>query len=175
MNTAQLIAWIYRVMLILQPANVTPWADTYETTATVFANEAIRLPLFPGSQGIERTAAVFTSVAWYEGRFDPKAKGDCKEKKNGKCVSPPQSVCMFQIGISNLAGLHTTQDELLSDVSKCTQAARTMMQISFGVCRALPHEDLLGHYASGGSTCGGLRESRHRMKTAIWIFEQRGK
>ena len=175
MNTAQLVAWIYRMMLVLQPAGVTPWAETYETTATVFADVATRLPLFPGSDGVARTAALFTSVAWYEGRFDPQAKGDCKEKKNGKCVSPPQSVCMFQIGISNLAGLHTTQDELLSDVAKCTHAARKMMQISFGVCRGLPFEDLLGHYASGGSTCGGLKESRHRMKTAISIFEKREK
>jgi hypothetical protein len=197
---AQLAAWILRMMLILQPASVTPWADSYGTTAAVFADVAIHAPLFPGKDGIERTAALFTSVAWYEGRFDPQAKGDGKcleyvpvteaELKiaiNGppgtpmrpkmKCLKkgPPQSVCMFQIGISNLAGLRTTQEELLSDTTKCTLAARTMMQTSFGVCHGLPISDLLGHYASGGNTCGGIRESRHRMNTAQWVFDRRGK
>jgi len=172
MNTAQLTAWIFRMMLLLQPASVTPWAETYETTAAVFADEATRLPLFPGSDGAERTAALFTSVAWYEGRFDPQAKGDCGKKVNGKCVKPPQSVCMFQVGISNLPALHATQDELLSDVAKCTHAARVMMRLSFDKCKGLPTSDLLGHYASGGDTCGGIRESRHRMNTAAWILSK---
>lgn len=175
MSISSVAAWVLRMMLVLQPEAVTPWADTYETTAAVFAEVAIRSPLFPGDNGAERTAALFTSVAWYEGRFDPKAKGDCGKKVNGKCVKPPQSVCMFQIGISNLAALHVTQDELLSDVSKCTHAARVMMRLSFDKCKGLPTSDLLGHYASGGDTCGGIRESRHRMNTAAWIFEQRGK
>jgi len=171
--SSKLAVWILKMMLILQPANVTPWAETYASTAEVFANEAISAPLFSGESAAIKTASVLISVAWYEGRFDPQAKGDCKEKKNGKCVSAPQSICMFQIGISNLSGLHVTQEELLSDVAKCTRSARTMMKISFGVCKSLGFEESLGHYASGGDTCGGLRESRNRIKTAMWLFGKR--
>jgi hypothetical protein len=166
MISSHLVAWVWYMMLQLQPATVTPWAETYESTAKVFAEEATLLPLFSGSDGARRTAALFLSVAWFEGKFNPQAKGDCK---NGKC----ESLCMFQIGRSNVAGLKVTEEQLLSDVRVCTQAARKMMQISFGVCRGRPKLDILGHYASGGATCGGLRESRHRMQKAEWIFNQR--
>ncbi len=157
---------------MVQPAEITPWADTYESTAEALVDEATQRPLFSGNTGIERTLSTFLSVAWFEGRFDPHAKGDCKEKKDGACVSAPQSLCMFQIGVSNLPGLKVSADDILSDVRVCVRAARTMMKISFGVCKGYPRLDLLGHYASGGETCGGLRESRHRMLKADWIFNR---
>jgi len=173
MSTTQLIAWVWRMMLMLQPASITPWVETYEATAIAFVDEATRLPLFSGSTAIEQTVSTFLSVAWYEGRFDPKAKGDCKERQNGKCISQPQSLCMFQIGRSNLNYLGITEEQILTDIRICTHAARTMMKTSFAVCKGFSNIELLGHYASGGSTCGGLKESRNRMRKAEWIFGQR--
>jgi len=167
-----LVAWALRMMLLAQPASVTPWAETYETTAQAFVDEATAAPLFTGSTGIEKTISLFLSVAWFEGRFDPQARGDC-HKENGKCVGQPQSLCMFQIGRSNLAALNLTEKDLMADVRVCTHAARTMMKTSFTVCRGYPSLELLGHYASGGNTCGGLKESRHRMLKAEWIFNQK--
>lgn len=166
-----LAAWAMRMMLMLQPA--APWVDTYESTAIVLAEEAVQSPLFRGDSGSVQTLSLFLSVAWFESRFDPHAQGDCKEKRDGKCISTPQSLCMFQIGRSNLAGLNVSETALLSDVRTCTRAARTLMKISFGVCRDFPRMEILGHYASGGSACGGLRESRHRMAKADWIFTKR--
>ena len=174
MSTAQLVAWTVRIMQMIQPVQVTPWAESYKTTADAFVDEAARLPLFPISErGIEKTLSVFLSVAWYEGRFDPHAKGDCRVKREGKCISPPQSLCTFQVGRSNLAGLGITEEQILSDIKVCVHAGRTMMKTSFRVCRARPFLELLGHYASGGNRCGGLKESRHRMNKAMWIFGKR--
>jgi hypothetical protein len=165
-----LSAWILAAMLSAQPE--APWRDTYEATAEVFARVALEAPLFQGADGPRRTASWFVSVAWFEGRFDPQAKGDCRRKdKDGKCLSAPQSVCMFQIGVSNLAALGTTEPAILNDVEICTRAARRMMQTSMGVCRGRPTDELLGHYASGRGTCGGLAESRHRVTKARWLFD----
>lgn len=146
-------------MLAMQPANITPWADTYESTATAFVEEATREPMFKGNTGIGRTLSLWVSVAWYEGRFDLHAKGD-----NGN------SLCMFQVGRSNLRGLGISEEAILQDTKVCIDAARRMMKLSFRVCSGLPASDMLGHYASGGSKCGGLKASRNRMATADNLF-----
>ncbi len=171
MSSAALVKWALKAMLTIQPAAVTPWADTYQDTAEVFAKVAEEQPLFKGDDGVQRTLSWFISTAWFEGRFDPRAKGDCTEKdKAGKCISPPQSLCMFQVGVSNLSGLGLTAEEILGSTEVCTRAARKLMKISMGVCKARPMEEWLGHYASGGGTCAGLKESRHRVTKAKWVF-----
>lgn len=166
--THALTPWILQVMVALEPT--APWRSTYETTAEALATVAEEEPLFPGKDGPRRTAALFVSVAWYEAHFQQDAKGDCRKKDDkGRCVAQPQSLCMFQVGRSNLGALGTTEEAILSDINVCTRSARKMMYDSFGVCRGRPTEDMLGHYASGGQTCGGLRESRHRVAKAKWL------
>jgi hypothetical protein len=158
-------------MVAAQPA--APWRDTYEGTAEALALVAADSPLFEGAEGPRRTASWFVSVAWFESRFDPHAKGDCRTRDaRGQCLSAPHSLCLFQIGISNLPALGLSQEEILSSPEACTRAARRMMKISLGVCRGRPLDERLGHYASGGDTCGGLRESRHRVNKAIWLFNR---
>ena len=167
----QLIKWTLGMMTSMQPAQVTPWADTFEASATTIVDVATEAPLFAGEAGTRKTIALLVSLGWFEGRFDPKAKGDCEKKdKDGKCISPPQSLCMFQIGRSNLASLGVTEGQLLSDFGLCARTAVRMVKISFGVCRGRDELELLGHYASGGNTCGGLKESRHRMQKAKWLL-----
>lgn len=157
MSHTTLAAWVLFAMSSIQPK--APWIDTYPKTADAIAKVSIDEPLFDGDDGPRRTAALFVSVAWFESTFNPKAEGD-----------KGQSVCLFQIGVSNLKALGTTRQEILEDVEVCTRAARRMMKISFNVCRRRPFEEWLGHYASGGNTCGGLKESRHRVEKAKWIF-----
>jgi len=167
-------AWILAAMIALQPA--APWRDTYEATAETLAMVALDAPLFAGDEGPRKTASWFVAVAWFESRFDAKAKGDCTKKDaKGACLSPANSLCLFQIGISNLASLGLTAEEILSDPETCTRAARRMMKTSMAVCRGRPTDDLLGHYASGGGECGGLRESRHRVALARWVFDRGAK
>lgn len=155
-------AWVLTLMQSIEPN--APWKDTYEKTAEVFAKVANEQPLFKGEDGAMRTAALFVSVAWFEGRLKPNAIGD-----------KGQSVCAFQVGVSNLAALGTTKDAMLDDIEVCTKSARTMMATSFRVCANKPVEDIMAHYAFGGPTCGGpkeegFRESRHRMRKAEWLF-----
>jgi len=164
-----LVKWVLASMTRAQPT--APWQATYRQTAEIFAKVATDSPLFRGVDGPKKTAAWFVSTAWFESRFDPKAVGDCRKRdKAGKCISLPNSLCMFQVGISNLPYLGLTKDQILESTEVCTRAARKMMKISFGVCRGRPSDEWLGHYASGGGVCGGLRESRHRVNKAKWLF-----
>ena len=179
-----LIKWAVSAMLVAQPAKVTPWADTYQSTAEVFATVAADSPLFGGDDGVQRTMSWFISTAWFEGRFDPKAKGDggcLKMGPDNKCLvkGPPQSFCMFQIGKSNFDHLKTNEEEILRSVETCTRSAVTMMKASIKLCRNRPQDEWLSQYASGGGECGrempdgkraGLRESQHRVNKAKWLF-----
>jgi hypothetical protein len=162
-------------MLLVQPA-ATPWSETYAATADAIATAAIASPL-PGlgSEAVERTAAVMVAVALFESHFQQDAEGDCVDKRpDGMCKrgARARSFCAFQINESNFAALGTTRAQIQSDINTCAAAALRMMHVSFGVCRTRPLEERLGHYASGGSTCGGLAASRARMGKALWIVRK---
>ncbi len=142
-------AWILSLMLVLQPQ--APWRATYEATAAAIAATVQREePLFAGEQGRERTAALLVSLAWFESRFDAHALGD-----HGRSH-----------------GLYQIQEHgELADPADATRAALGMLRESFRVCRARPLEERLGWYAAGGPDCSrGLRESRHRVARAMWLF-----
>ena len=72
-------SWILLLMIGLQPAKNTPWADTFEHTAEVIATASVQSPLFEGADGPGRTAAFLVALSWFESRFDVHATGD-----NGK-------------------------------------------------------------------------------------------
>ena len=176
MNTT-LVHWAITVMNSVQPPSATPWANTYEGSAETIVKVAEEQPLFKGEEGVRRTVAQLLSLGWFESRFDPKAKGDGKclaTTVDGRCTKrgQPQSLCMFQIGRSNFASLKTTEAEILGNFEVCVRSAMTMIRISYGICAGRPSSDLLGHYASGGNTCGGLIESRHRVNKAVWIMSR---
>jgi len=170
-----LIKWAVAAMTTMQPVAVTPWASTYQDSATTMVTVAEETPLWPGPDATQRTVATLISLGWYEGRFDQKAKGDgvcLKMGPNNKCLEkgPPQSFCMFQVGRSNFKFLGVTEETILGDFERCTRSAVKLIQISKNVCKGRPDFELLGHYASGGDTCGGIRESTHRMNKAKWVF-----
>lgn len=178
MTRAMLIKWALAAMTSAQPPAVTPWADTYSNTAEVFVKVAEEHPLFKGDDGVQRTVSWFVSTAWFEGRFDPHAKGDCTKKtQDGKCadITTAQSFCMFQVEKSNFKQLGVTEEQILGSTETCTLAGRQMMSISIGICKGRPMEDWLGQYAFGHDLCGGpkgegLKESRHRVMKAKWLF-----
>ncbi len=152
-------AWILSLMLLLQPAKATPWADTYEATAHAIADASVQSPLFTGAHGAERTAALLVATGFFESRFRPDAIGD-----HGR------SLCMLQVGESNLKALGVTREAMLTDLPTCLRAGLTMMKGSFSVCRGRPIEEWLGHYTAGGQGCRGLVESRHRVGLALRLF-----
>lgn len=160
----QLAAVVLAWMVSLQPLAVTPWRDRFPEVAEAIADVSAEAPLYRGERGVERTAALLTAMAWHESRFDVGAVGD-----------KGASVCLLQLGVSNLRALGVTRDELLGDARACLRAAVRMVVISFGVCRARPPQDRLAHFAAGGGGCGekGTRESRHRFALAAKLLRER--
>lgn len=144
-------AWILAIMIAMQPT--APWRSTYEATARAITDVVTEQePLFAGDLGRERTAVLLVSVAWFESTFKPGAVGDK--------------------GASH--GLYQVQGHGdLTDPHDATRAALGMMRASFRVCRERPIVEALGWYAAGGNDCDrGLRESRHRVARALWLFRR---
>jgi hypothetical protein len=178
MNVPDLAALVLSAMRTLEPSS--PYDATFETTAYAVADESTRSPLFAGEEGAARTAALVTSVAWFESRFQPDAAGDCdRTTREGTCAkgARPSSFCLLQINASNHRALGVTADELRTDAATCVRAGLRMMRQSFAACRALPLEERLDWYAGGGPTCAApsedaRRKSRHRVAKAIWIYRR---
>lgn len=163
-------------------ATASPYWHFYDDTADAISIVATLMPLFPGADGPLRTAAVLASVQWFESNGNVAALGDCLRKDDkGRClidkatgenIGDPQSFGLYQIGQSNFYSLGVTRDDMTTSTVSQTFAAREMMRRSFVVCRGRAEDDLLGNYASGGSTCGGLEKSGHRMRKAKWLFDR---
>ena len=151
--------WILSLMLLLQPPAITPWSDSYEQTAETIAQVATADPVFAGEHGADRTAALLVALGWFESRFRPDAVGD-----NG------HSLCMLQVGESNLKSLGVTREAMLTDLGTCLHAGLKMIRTSFAVCWANPLDERLGHYAAGGQGCRGVKESRHRIGLSMRLF-----
>jgi hypothetical protein len=137
-------------MILLQPN--APWKDSYETTAQAITKAvAQELPLFSGERGRERTAALLVSLAWFESRFNKNAVGDH--------------------GAAH--GLYQQHDHgTLEDPFEASVVAIQQMRASSRICKSRPIEEMLGWYAAGGNDCNrGLRESRHRVLKAFWLFK----
>lgn len=150
MGILSMIQIILTIMVALQPS--APWRDSYEKTAIGIYEGAQAEPIFSGEYGIQRTIALDIAIAWFESRFNPQAVGD-----KGKSW-----------GLYQVQG-HGQSD----DVKTQTIIANKMVLQSFRVCKSKPLDERLGWYAAGGNDCErGLRESRHRMGKAQWIFRK---
>lgn len=164
-------------LLALEPN--APWKDTYESTAAAIVRAAHESPLFAGPTGVAKTIEVIVATAHFESAGNPRAEGDhlCRPGEvRPKCTGEAQSLCLLQVGRSNLKGLGTTAQEILNDVDVCVDKGLRLMHVSFAICRARPLEDRLANYAAGGSGCGGpkgegILKSRHRMLKATRLFE----
>jgi hypothetical protein len=167
-------AWLLSLMTELEPGAT--YKETYPTTAAAFARAAERNPL-PGLDAT-RTATMLVAVAWFEGRFQVDAKGDCTKgnfsvpckDSNGKPTpdAVPHSFCTMQINESNLRGYETTKAEILSDVDRCVTIGLRIMRESFRVCARMKLPWKLSWYASGGGVCSDkpdpVEKSRHRVE-----------
>jgi hypothetical protein len=151
--------WILSLMLLLQPPGITPWWTSYERTAETIAQVSKADPVFSGVHGADRTAALLVALGWFESRFRPDAVGD-----HGR------SLCMLQVGESNLKALGVTREAMLTDLETCLHAGLKMIRTSFAACGANPLDERLGHYAAGGQGCRGIKESKHRLGLAMRLF-----
>lgn len=164
-------------MIAVQPT--APWRDTYETTAIAIASNARISPLFEGKHGVEKTAALLVSLAWFESHLKPDAEGDhrCLRFDGKKCVQkgPATSFCLLQVSESNFAAMGVKRADVQSDINVCVRTGLRLAHVSFGVCRSLPLEDRLRHYAGGGDGCptneDAAKKSKHRFNKGRWIFE----
>jgi hypothetical protein len=150
-----LAMWVLSLMINLQP--LAPWRESYPDTATAIARASSTFPVFEGAYGAKRTAALLVSLAWFESRFDPQAKGD-----HGA------SLGLFQIN-----GSHAKSIELL-EPAWAPYHALSLIKRSFEVCHAQPVDDRLSWYAAGGVGCSeaGAIKSRHRMALARRLYER---
>jgi hypothetical protein len=141
-------AWLVALLLATLPVERTRLSEERyrEVAADVDAVVRDAAPLFGGSHGRERTAALLLAVAYMEsGLRDDNVRG-----KAGEC------------------GLWQT----MPVAGRCPETRRDaaalaldMMRRSFTACRASPIDDRLAVYASG--RCDrGLTESRARMQLA---------
>ena len=103
-------SWILSLMLLLQPPGITPWSGGYEQTAETIAKVAQADPVFAGEHGADRTAVLLVALGWFESRFRPDAVGD-----HG------HSLCMLQVGESNLKELGVTRQEMLTNLETATR------------------------------------------------------
>ena len=152
-------SFVLEMMLKAEP-RPTPWHDTYMSTAQAVAKSANKYPLFAGDDGPAKSAALAVGVMWFESHFEPKAKGDrqCLERDaRGDCLKrgEPQSLCAFQVGVSNFKGLGVTEESILGDIQVCSDSGFRMMRTSFSICSGgdWTIEDRLNQYATGGSVC----------------------
>jgi hypothetical protein len=156
-----MVSWILTLMQALQPD--APWKSSYEDTAAAIASLVeSQDPLFEGSNGREKTAALLVAVAWAESRFNSKAVGD-----EGK------SVGLYQVFHSNLPtpeGFGRT--DILGNPTNATAVAYRMLRYSFEMCARVPFTERLGAYTGG--TCTGERAvwaSKYRMSLAKKVFD----
>lgn len=148
-------------MISLQPPSEAPWGDRFEDVATAIDTAANENPVF-GTP--ERTAAVLTSVAFFESHFNPDALGDCT-KGRPRTLATCQSVGAFQISKA-----HASAEVLVDPLSAARQALR-LMGTSVNICRARPLSERLGWYAWGRVGCyHSLDKSRHRMALAATLL-----
>ncbi len=151
-----LAVWVLLLMMSLAPSS--PWLATFPRTAVEIAAASTESPMYDGPKGPAFTAALTVASGMHESSLRPDAVGD-----SGR------SVCLLQIGVSNLAALGVTRRELLEDVGKCVRAGLKMMHASASVCRARPLEERQANYLEGNGGCSNetaLRRSRWRTSLA---------
>lgn len=147
--------WILALMLGLMAHEPAPWSSTYPATAAAIANAATEAPLFAGKDGPARTAALLVSVAWFEGRFDPKAH-NATDPGGG-------SFGMFQ-----------SSRRPIASAEEQARHALGALRVSFRECSARAPQDWVAFYASGSCTnVGGLLASRRRMGMAMKLYQER--
>jgi hypothetical protein len=128
-------------MQALQPA--APWKSSYEETArAIAAVVAENEPLFVGSEGRERTAALLVALGWTESRYNPSAVGD-----QGRSVGLYQ---LFEPNMPTREGFR--QGDILAHPLNATRVAYRMIRASFDACAHYPAAHRLAGYTGGSCT-----------------------
>ena len=161
---ARVSAWIFSLMVLLQPA--APWRGTYERTARAIDDAAHEAPLYPGEDGVERTAALLVAVAWRESRFDPMARAtDC-------CG---ESLGLFQVHGTNARRLGLMGVSELFDPLTNARAALALLAESLRICAKSLPDERLAEYASGLALCDvpeAVRDSRAKTRIAARLLRE---
>lgn len=149
-----LATWVLALMMILQPR--APWLKTYERTARAIATAAQEAPpLFEDDEDRSKTAALLVSIAWFEGSFNPAAKG-----KQGELGT-------FQAKPGKLAP-EAFRPDFPEDVETQARVALRMVRQSFASCKRNRPEERLAEYTSGFCDAG-LEAARNRWSKARWL------
>lgn len=169
-------SWVLSLVVGLQPHAA--WSNTYPRTAEAIARQATLHPVFQGSDGPERSAALLVAIARYESNFRIDAGGDCdlSDPKTGLCAKGHEktasSLGLFQINKSNFVWLGVTREQMTTDPDVQAATALRVIQQSFKNCAGKPLIERLGWYHYGHEGCAESAEGRTRMRLAIKLFSE---
>lgn len=153
-------AWILTLIHAVTIAG-SPFAARFEEIAREIDRAAHAFPAYDGNDGVVRTAAELVAVVSFESSFDPDAVGD-----HGA------SIGLGQIGVSNLAWLNMTEEDL-HDPSKNIEATAKLLRASHRTCRGWPPFQQLAAYATGRGQCNvreGVVASKHRVERGMHLL-----
>lgn len=156
-------AWVLFVLNSIGADRPKAVRADYASIADVYAQEALDAPLFPGDDGVWRTAALEVAVSQMESGFD----------KTVVNHEGGDQIGLFQVHEINLKYLGLTSKDELLDIRVNTHAAMALMRRSFAFCVARKREESwwLGPYASGRESCDyGITASKERMGRGAWVF-----
>ncbi len=166
-----------------------------DTIISVVYDPAER-PIFQGSNGRAMTAALLTSIAFYESAFrkdvdtgvGPKARGDSGRSwcmmqiKMGVPEKDGRTKTRVVVGPNGLrfvgpneAGYSSSWggEDFVQDRSKCFRVAIRLARMSFGACAKLDVQDRLSMYASGRCEAGQEASRRRVSQAQRWLWRSR--
>lgn len=166
--------WIFSVLLSIVPANsystLNESEDKMKERYASIANdmyEAIHesKPLFNGEDAELKSAALITSIAYFESGFNKNVDSGKIKGDNGN------SWCLMQINIGknkvpvgNEEMQQWTGQDLIKDRKKCFKVSIEFLRNSFKACSGYSKSDVLSGYTSG-------RCIKNESKAAIrWNF-----
>lgn len=149
---------------------------TPKDVAEAISKGSIEKPLYEGPDGARRTAALISAVGVFEGGYNNKAKGDCKDKPPGwpGCGkadndSKPTSFCFLQIhfaeGVERVKGY--TPEELMADPLACVRAGREIMRDSI---KANKDEPLMSYAGTSSPARKRWDLARKLFKDVPWAI-----
>lgn len=201
--------WMVDRMLMWSPAGVTYYKDAKETfeegkaryesiadDILSIAYDPTEKPIFGGSYGRAKTAALIAALAMHESQFrkdvdmgiGPKARGDFGESwciaqiRLGKPEADGKTTRRVLISGDGLRFINDKSktigwggEDLVANRNNCVRAAIRIARMSFYTCSKLPMEERLALYASGEGSCTkGRGASKLRVFSAQqWLAKHR--
>ncbi len=170
--------------------------ESIADTVISVAYDPAERPIFQGVNGRAMTAALLTSIAFYESAFrkdvdtgvGPKARGDSGRSwcmmqiKMGNPEKDGRTKTRVIVGPDGLRFVGPKEsgyssgwggEDFVQDRSKCFRVAIRLARLSFGACSKLNVQDRLSMYASGKCEAGQEASRRRVFQAQRWLWKSR--